>query len=255
MPKKKTQGGWLMYIGKEINVLDNGLLSFTEDIVYQEPDIRYLEDIIKVLYHRPDHFENCPLYYIYRGVSRHEHRSLFEEANLRYDITVLLPGQIGQEYYKTIGHFHPNKPNSNETYTEYYEVLGGEALFLLQKNNRSGEPDQVMVVAAQKGDLVFIPPGFGHVTINPGEDPLITANLVSDEIIPDYEPFVAKHGAAYYYISTENHKGDFVKNTNYAQSTGLELVCAPNLAQPIEIGYKNLYKAFIDNPKQFNILK
>lgn len=244
-----------MYIGKEINVLDNGLLSFTEDIVYQEPDIRYLEDAIKVLYDKPDHFDNCPIYYIYRGICREEHLPLFEEANLRYDLTVILPGQIGREYFKTIGHFHPVKPNSNETYTEYYEVLGGEALFLLQKNNRSGEPDQVMVVAAQKGDLVFIPPGFGHVTINPGEKPLVTANLVSSHLTPDYQPFAEKQGAAYYYISTESDKGDFVKNENYVQSVGLELVCAPNLEQPIDIGPKNLYKAFIDNPKQFNILK
>ncbi|NLC76057.1 MAG: glucose-6-phosphate isomerase [Clostridia bacterium] len=244
-----------MYIGNEINVTENGFLTFADDIIHQEPDIRYVEDVLKVLYHRPEHFDNCPLYYIYRGVCKEEHRPLFEETNLRYDLTVILPGRIGQEYYKTVGHFHSLKPNSNETYTEYYEVLDGEALFLLQKNNRSGEPDQVMVIAAQKGDLVFIPPGFGHVTINPGEEPLVTANLVSNNLSPLYEPFADKHGAAYYYILTENDKADFVKNPHYIQSVGLELVCAPNLNQPIEIGYKNLYQAFVDNPKQFNLLR
>lgn len=244
-----------MYIGKEINVSENGLLTFADDIIHQEPDIRYIEDILKVLYHRPEHFDNCPLYYIYRGICKEDDQSIFEETNLRYDLTVILPGLIGQEYFKTMGHFHPPKPNSNETYTEYYEVLGGEALFLLQKNNRSGEPDQVTVIAAQKGDLVFIPSGFGHVTINPGEEPLVIANLVSNSFDPLYGPFADKHGAAYYYILTENDKADFVKNPHYTQSTGLELVCAPHLAQPVEIGYKNLYQAFVDNPKLFNLLK
>lgn len=244
-----------MYIGKEINVLENGFLSFAEDIIHPEPEIRYLADALNVLYHRPEDFDNIPLYYIYRGVMKEEHESLFQESNLRYDLTVILPGLIQQEYYKTIGHFHPLKPNSNETYSEYYEVLAGEALYLLQKNNRSGEPEEVRVVAAQKGDRVYIPSGFGHVTINPGDEPLVMANLVNSTFEPIYEPFAEKKGAAYYYILTDNNKADFVKNPNYTQSSGLELVCAPNLPQPVELAGKSLYQAFVEQPKQFLFLK
>lgn len=245
-----------MYIGKEISVLENGMLSFAEDIIYPEPDIRYLEDALHVLYHRPETFENRPLYYMYRGVYREEHQSLFEEAHLRYDLTVILAGLVGGEFIKTIGHFHPIKPNSHETYPEYYEVLSGETLVLLQKNNRAGEPEEVRVIAAKKGDRVFVPPGFGHITINPGEEPLVMGNLVNSTFDSLYEPFAEKHGAAYYYILTEHEKGDFVKNPHYAQSPGLELVCAPNLPQPIEvIKDKTLYQAFVDNPIQFSILK
>ncbi|HHW07149.1 MAG TPA: glucose-6-phosphate isomerase [Clostridia bacterium] len=244
-----------MYIGKEITVLENGLLSFADDIVHPEPEIRYLADVLNVLYHRPEDFDNVPLYYIYRGVMKEEDRDLFPEHNLRYDITVILPGLIEREYYKTVGHFHPLKPNSNETYSEYYEVLAGEALYLMQKNNRSGEPEEVRVVAAKKGDRVYIPSGFGHVTINPGDEPLVTANLVNGSMEPNYQPFAEKQGAAYYYILTEHNKGDFVKNPNYLQSCGLELVCAPNLPQPVELNNKSLYQAFVEQPKQFQFLK
>src|SRR5690606_21030422 len=113
----------------------------------------------------------------------------------------------------------------------------------------------VRVVAAKKGDRVYIPSGFGHVTINPGDEPLVTANLVSPQVEPNYQPFAEKQGAAYYYIRTEHNKADFVKNPNYLQSCGLELVCAPNLPQPVDTPHKSLYQAFVEQPKQFNFLK
>lgn len=245
-----------MFIGKEINVLESGMLSFAEDIIYSEPDIRYLEDILNVLYNRPEIFKNRPLYYLYRNVLKTEDENIFETTNLSYDLTVLLPGLIAQEFAKTSGHFHPLKPNSNETYAEYHEVLSGEALYLLQKNNRAGEPEEARVVAAKKGDWVFIPPGYGHVTINPSEEPLVMGSLVNNNFAALYEPFAEKQGAAYYYILTENDKADFVKNPHYTQSAGLELVSAPSLNQPVEtIKDKSLYQAFVNNQKQFNFLK
>lgn len=245
-----------MLIGKKISVSDNGFLSFEEDIVFPEPDIRYLEDALNVLYGKPEPNENPPLYYIYRGVSQEADVDLFEEGQLRYDLQVIPPGLNEREFNKTLGHFHPSKPNSKETYTEYHEVLTGEALFLLQKNNRTGEAEEVRVVAAKKGDRVYIPSGFGHVIINPGDQVLVTGHLVNSIFEPLYQPFAEKQGAAYYYILTEHEKGDFVKNPHYSQSTGLEMVSAPNVSQPVELPEgKSLYQAFIDNPKLFAMLK
>ncbi len=245
-----------MLIGKDFHVLENGKLSFADYIIKPEPDIRYLEDASHVLYDKPDNAENRPLYYMYRGVSYAVHQELFRKAGLRYDLTVILPGKIGQEFIKTIGHFHPMKPTGHETYPEYYEVLNGEALYLLQKNSRSGEVEEVKVIAAKKGDRIFIPPGYGHVTINPGDQPLIMSNLIENSFQSLYEPFAEKHGAAYYYIQLESGKGDFIKNPHYASSISLQLLSAPNQPQPVEaVKEKSLYQAFVDNPASFNLLK
>ncbi len=57
-----------------------------------------------------------------------------------------------------------------------YEVLEGLAHFLLQTNAL----DDVVLIEARKGDIIVIPPGYGHVTINPRlDETLIMANLVS----------------------------------------------------------------------------
>ena len=52
------------------------------------------------------------LYYMYRNVARCEDRRIIERHGLRFDITLIPPGMIGQEYNKTVGHYHPVKPGT-----------------------------------------------------------------------------------------------------------------------------------------------
>ncbi|WP_258360168.1 glucose-6-phosphate isomerase family protein [Moorella sulfitireducens] len=244
-----------MILGKHFTLETNGLLTFASGVIAPEPDIRRLIDALPVLYTEVPPSDQ-PLYYMYRGVYLEKDQQLYQQHDIRYDITVILPGTIGKEYIKTVGHFHPLKPHSSETYPEYYEVLEGEAIYLLQKNNRSGEVEEIMAVEAKKGDKVFIPPAYGHVTINPGNQPLVMANLVESHFSSIYGPFREKHGAAYYYLEGEDGKGDFVKNTHYQNSVALKMIAAPNLAQPISIvKNKSLYEAFVTEPDAFKILK
>ncbi len=244
-----------MIMGQDFELNPEGLLTFAEDIYAPQPAVRRLKDAGDVLYKSVPLSER-PLYYMYRGVHHRDDRSLFLDNNIRYDITVLLPGLIDREYIKTIGHFHPLKPQSSETYSEYYEVLSGEALYLLQKNNRTGEVAEIMAVEAKKGDKVFIPPNYGHITVNPGEEPLVMANLIESNFPSLYQPFTDKRGAAYYCIKGDNGKREFVKNENYHNSVGLKLVAAPSLDQPVEMAPETgLYRAFKDNPGTFALLK
>ncbi len=73
-------------------------------------------------------------------------------------------------------------------------MLAGEAQFLLQKRDLS---DVVVVSGAAAagdgnggggsgGDTVFIPPGYGYVTINPSDHrTLVMANVVSDAFLSE----------------------------------------------------------------------
>ena len=95
-------------------------------------------------------------------------------------------------------------------YPELYEVLEGIAHFLLQTNAL----DDVVLIEARKGDIVVIPPGYGHVTINPTlVETLIMANLVSTAFSSDYTWYDTMHGAAYY----ELVGGDVSKNPAYPE--------------------------------------
>lgn len=245
-----------MFVGSGINISQDGSLTFEEGIFYPEPDAYYLENLLSVLFHRPEAFQNNPLYYTYHGVYKEGDLAIFQEMNLRYDLTMILPGFTENEFNKTAGHFFSLKPESHETYVELSEVLWGEAIFLLQKNNRAGEPEVVRAISAKKGDKVFTPPGYGLVLINPGEDTLVIARLVSTKADFLNEPFAQKQGAAYFYIKCESQKADFVKNPQYSQSASLELLGAPSVNLPFEgLREKNLYQAFVDNPKLFSPLK
>ncbi|HHP51050.1 MAG TPA: glucose-6-phosphate isomerase [Moorella mulderi] len=239
-----------MILGEHFHLTEEGLLVFAPGVVAPpEPDVRRLKDALEVLYSQVSPSDQ-PLYYMYRGVCLEKDKEIFEKYGIRYDITVILAGTIGGEYIKTVGHFHPLKSGSEESYTEYYEVLEGEALYLLQKNDRRGEAEEVIAVEAKKGDKVFIPPNYGHVTINPGNRPLVMANLVESTFKSLYEPFRQKRGAAYYYIQNPDGKGDFVKNPNYQNSVALKLVAAPALSQPLAVVKgRSLYEAFLADPE------
>jgi len=154
-----------------------------------------------------------PLYYMYRDVSlsRADARRI-REAGLRYDVTVIPPGRIGPEWVKTKGHYHPQVPGHAETYAEVYEVLSGEALYLLQRE-REGRVVEVRSVRASDRDKVVIPPGFGHVTVNPANRVLKMSNWVGRGFKSVYGPYAARRGAAYYALAT----GGLAANPAYGE--------------------------------------
>ncbi|MEK7565728.1 MAG: glucose-6-phosphate isomerase family protein [Patescibacteria group bacterium] len=118
------------------------------------------------------------------------------------NITVLMPGKIGQEYTKTFGHYH--KDDSPEK----YEILLGEGIFMLQSRQ-----NETQTISFKKGDIIEIPAGFGHCLINTGSSSVVTIDNANAQI-NDYEPIRQKHGMAVYIIE-ENGQPKLVKNPAY----------------------------------------
>ena len=149
------------------------------------------------------------LYEMYREV--HLSKKDLEKmrnASLRYDITVIPAGMLGPEFVKTAGHYHPLCPRECISYPEVYQVIRGTATYLLQKDDLT----DFIVVTAEDGEIVLIPPNYGHVTVNASSSELVMANWVSDAFQSEYEPIRTKAGVAYYL--TED---GIVKNKNYDQ--------------------------------------
>ena len=141
------------------------------------------------------------LYDMYREVHLSEEElQKMRNAQLRYDITVIPPAMLGSEYVKTAGHYHPCPEYCSGagvemlSYPEVYQVIRGTATYLLQKKDLS----DFIIVEAGKGDIVLIPPNYGHVTVNADSEKLIMANWVSDAFHSEYEPVRCKAGLAYY---------------------------------------------------------
>jgi len=167
-----------------------------------QPEVRYLSEIKEVVFDQ-DWLKKVnlqtPLYYMYR--------SLMLKEGLRYDITVIPPLMLGREFVKTKGHFHPAE------FGEIYEVLQGEAFYLMQKLKPGSENDieDVYVVQAKAGQKIIIPAYYGHTTINPSKtETLKMANWVCNEFKSLYQPYEEYQGACYYFT-----QDGWLKNQRY----------------------------------------
>jgi glucose-6-phosphate isomerase len=210
-----------------------------------EPQARTLKEMYGVLYH-PKAVENLPsdtvLYCMYRDTVLKEHLKLFRKKKVRFDITIITPLVLGEELNKTLGHYHP-KAVGTLSYPEIYQVLYGHASYLLQKEEKSIISD-FRIIKAWAGDVILIPPNYGHVTVNSGETILVMANLVSDTFTSVYEDFVSKGGAAYYLLKG----GRFVPNPNYGK------LPEPRFSREHFAVSKDLYTDFISCPNCFSFL-
>ncbi len=178
------------------------------------------------------------LYYMYRAV--------YTRGPLRYDVTLIPSSAIGHEFSKTYGHYHPNAPDGI-AYPELYQVLLGEACFVLQKK-LAGEAMVVVAVHAKKGDIVLFPPDFGHVSINPSNKDLILANIVSSRFESDYSEYKKFRGAAYYYTTN-----GFIKNNNYVASS-FEEISASDFNARYKFSCIDLLATLHKHPEKFEFL-
>ena len=103
------------------------------------------------------------------------------------------------------------------TYPELYGVVEGKAHYLLQKRGMNGL-EKTVLIEAKEGDIVLIPPGFGHITINPTDKVLKMANWVCSDFDSIYKPIQNKGGAAWFELTN----GKFVKNDRYGDIPKLE---------------------------------
>ena len=205
--------------------------------------------------------ENCEgpqvVYTMYRNTGLDGDEHLLAKHRLRFDITVFAAGMLGREYVKTVGHYHPPARAEGIAYPEVYEVLSGEALYLLQKvDDYKAVPAEIQVedviaVRGRPGDKVIMPPDYGHVTVSTLDVPLVMCNWVCDDFSSYYQSVEEARGFAYYRVR-ENNQGQWIINDNYAKAIPQVREARP---QPVpEIGLKSgvpMYISCRENPQLF----
>lgn len=202
------------------------------------PSVRIFSELTEVLKDQPQ--SSGDAYYMYREVMKSD--------DLRYDITVIPQWENEGECAKTYGHCHP-VAEKKLTYPEVYQVLDGDAFFILQKELANGA-FFVSIVDAEKGDVLLIPPNFCHVSINKGKSDLLLANVVADVFTPNYSMFRHNRGAAYYVASNKT----IVQNPNYIISKN-ERVKPKEINKRYLFESKDLLEEFSSNPVCFEFLK
>jgi len=174
-------------------------LLFEKGINSTQPGIRTLAEMREVLIDKSVS-EPADLYYMYRDVYKIDDLAKLQKNKLRYDVTMIKPDMLGTELMKTAGHYHPG------SYGELYEVVNGKCLCMLQRRNTADHTviEEVIVVEARAGEKIVIPPGFGHILINPGPEYLVTSNWVSSEFKSQYDLYKKAGGAAYFVIKSKD---------------------------------------------------
>ena len=177
-------------IGREAGIplrYAQGELTLGAGVSGGKKSVRRVEDLNHVLFEsRPE--DERPVYYVWRDLRQKKDADTIAHLKIRYDITALAPEPIGKELPKTFGHYHA-RDISGIGFPEVYAVLSGVSWWIIQrpKQNDPRTIEEVYLVEAHKGEKAIMPPGFGHITINPGPGPLILSNWIGDFFRYDYD--------------------------------------------------------------------
>jgi glucose-6-phosphate isomerase len=196
-------------------------------------------------------------YFTYRDV-RFASESGLAANGLRYDVTVTLPGTVAGEFAKTAGHYHALDANG-VSWAEIYDVLSGEAAFVLQQadGDPAGDPTVTrgIVIVAGPGDRLVIPPDYGHVTVNIGITPLVVADLVATASNNHYQGYATRRGGAIRIMAVAGEDDAFEAEWNPAYpevDEGIEVIAAGDL-DPFEASVP-LYTLGVESPDKVAFL-
>ncbi len=239
--------------GLPLTLSEEGFLKAEKEGIYlANPALRKFEDLLPVLLESNNLEHSKIAYYMYRNIHLSNDCQIFKDNGLRYDITVIFPGLLGKEFTKTLGHYHSRAEFSPYTFPEIYEVLLGEAVFLLQKRNGT-TITEVVFMRAKPGDKLLVPPDYGHVTINTGNTILVTSNLMATSATSDHREYIEKRGAIYHLVSKERELV-FQPNSRYGTVSPIREL-KPGTSRDLCISSElPLYTSFIKNPTKFRYL-
>jgi len=184
-------------IGLNIQLKENFRLEFSEDVEFDEFSVRKFSDLQKVAADENLNLSEESAYLMYRNVRKKDDLSIINSAHLRFDLTIIPPANIGDEYIKTSGHYHPKKAGTEVAYPELYYVVSGQATYLNQKP-KGARIEDVILSRVKAGQAIITPPNYGHVTINELDQPIVMANWVCDDFKSVYGDYEEKRGGCYY---------------------------------------------------------
>lgn len=240
------------YPGFDIEITTNPMnFTYGQGVTGPEPEIRYLENIRASLAD-----PNCDgpdeLYCIAMDVVKMKDKEDLIQRNLLYGVVIYSAGQLGTEPIRSQGHIHAISPSCNSSTCEVYEIWEGEAYIYMQESGEDN-PGRCYSVHAKAGDVVIVPPGWVHATINANiqKNMVFGAWCVRDYGF-DYKSVKEHHGIAYF----PKVQGDHIlweKNPNYTGGN-LTVKGARSYEDFGLIPGKSIYEQYESNPSLFDFV-
>ncbi|MDR0799596.1 MAG: glucose-6-phosphate isomerase [Dysgonamonadaceae bacterium] len=236
--------------GFDIRPLNNPLgFEYGNECFYPEIELRTLDAIRKSLL---DSNANGPeiVYAIAMDVGKKIHREKLNDLHLLYGVVTYAAGTIGKEPVRSQGHIHVRSTFANNYSTpEVYEIWQGEAIIYMQEFG-GDNPGRCFAVYGNPGDIIIVPPGWVHATINANPNvPLAFGAWCDRNYGFEYDAVRSHKGIAWFPIVSDG-KIEWIANENYHKSElqSMETRIYPEFS--IEKG-KPLYTQFEEDNDKF----
>lgn len=237
------------YPGFDIQIKKSPLgFQYGQNVFGPEPEARTLDEVRHSL---KDKNAKGPdiLYCISMDVGEKKDLALMKERNLLFGVVTYASGMIGDEPVRSQGHIHAISSSCHASTCEVYEIWDGEAYIYMQE---SGDDDagNCYAIYAKAGDVVIVPPGYVHATINANVHKNMTfgAWCVRDYGF-DYEK-VRKHNGIAYFPVVKDGKIVWELNNKYKSGHFIIKNAREYPEFQIERG-KPIYQQFQENPDKF----
>ncbi|MGL5042905.1 MAG: glucose-6-phosphate isomerase family protein [Culicoidibacterales bacterium] len=235
--------------GFDIKPTKNPLgFTYGKDVFGPEVEIRTLASIRKNLL-----YPNCQgpevVYAIAMDVGNMEDKHLMAKRNLLYGAVTYASGSLGVEPIRSQGHVHAVSQSCGMSTPEVYEIWTGYAYIYMQETVEDN-PGRCFAVYAKPGDIVIVPPGWGHATISADVDIELTfgAWCVRDFGF-DYTK-TREHGGLAWFPILNGREIVWHQNPQYEVTT-IE-VCTPRSYSDFGIiSGRSIYEQFKENPDLF----
>lgn len=226
---------------------------YSEDIFGPvEPENRYLEDIRHSLMNSDVSGPEI-VYTIAMDVGKKKDELDLKQRGLLYGVVAYAAGKLGNEPIKSQGHVHAISQISKMSTPEVYEILEGQALIYMQESIGK-TAGKCYAVSAEKGDIVIVPPGWGHCTINASTEQTMCfgAWCVRDYAF-DYSGLKKQHGFAYVPTFEKNDSLIWKKNDHYTSAK--LIIKKPREYSEFDLKEKvSIYYQYEQNPDLFNFV-
>lgn len=221
---------------------------YGEGVFGPQTEIRRLDDIRASL-ENPGSSGPSILYCIAMDIGNELDRKAMLTRNLLFGAVWYAEGTIGEEPVRSQGHVHAISPSCNSSTCEVYEIWDGEACIYMQQYD-GDEPGRCIAVHAGPGDVVVVPPGWVHATVNadPERSMMFGAWCVRDYGF-DYRG-VREHGGIAYFPVMRDGSLYWKRNERYSASLFME--CRSR--EYPELGIKKgipIYRQFQTDPDSF----
>ena len=224
---------------------------FTYDAdMFGPPNAEYRRlDAIRASLHDPQCTGPDPVYAIAMDVGRSDDAAELKRRMLLYGVVAYAKGRLGKGPVRSQGHIHGIAPHCGWSTPELVEIWEGKAIVYLQKTV-ADDPEYCVAVEAEPGDVVVIPPAWGHCIINADpEREMVFGAFCDREYRFVYEDVRRRGGLAWFARYGEGDKLEWTPNPSY-QHSALTVRSARSYPEFQLDRESSIYEQFAADPKR-----